>query len=264
MEQQDWSVQLASQSTLRPRVAVPGRADGCPSGPPTDPYVRNARIRFLKQSLCYPPPFTGVLGSGLVSAKSLPWFPLVRHSARRRLPSRGSLGPRFPTFSGTLRRYDCHHAPLGSLRLSRASRSLACFPRSWSPRRARGLVEAPRQRQGLWAPGPPGRASRPGDRGLSHVPAFPLWTHAPLSDPGGVLRPCHGAPRTAAFRRWHTVGCPLDPLRASLRTTTLPIAGLHHAACLLAPPGFVRPLTGRHAGSLLTGWPGVRQGGLAP
>ena len=29
---------------------LPGRADGYPSGPPTDPYVRNARIRFLKQS----------------------------------------------------------------------------------------------------------------------------------------------------------------------------------------------------------------------
>ena len=47
MAQQDWSVQLASQSTLRPRVAVPGRADGYPTGPPTDPDVRNARIRFL-------------------------------------------------------------------------------------------------------------------------------------------------------------------------------------------------------------------------
>jgi hypothetical protein len=33
---------------------LPGRADGYPSGPPTDPYVRNERIRFLKQSRCCP------------------------------------------------------------------------------------------------------------------------------------------------------------------------------------------------------------------
>jgi hypothetical protein len=100
---------------------LPGRADGYPSGRPTDPYVRNSRIRFLKQSLCYPPQSTGVLVSGLVRAKSLPWFPPVGHSARRRLPSRRSLEPHFPTCHGTMRRDDCHRAPLGSLRLSLAS-----------------------------------------------------------------------------------------------------------------------------------------------
>ena len=36
------------------RLPLPGRADGYPSGPPTDPYVRNERIRFLKQSCCCP------------------------------------------------------------------------------------------------------------------------------------------------------------------------------------------------------------------
>ena len=36
------------------------------------------------------------------------------HSARRRLPSRGSLGPHFPTFPGTMRRYDCHLPLSGS------------------------------------------------------------------------------------------------------------------------------------------------------
>ena len=46
--------------------------------------------------------------------------------------------------------------------------------------------------------------------------------------------------------------------------TTIPISGLHHAACLLATPGFVRPLTGRHAGSLLTCWLGFDQVGLEP
>ena len=75
----------------------------------------------------------------MVSAKSLPWFSPVRHSARRRLPSRGSLGPRFPTFCGIMRRYDCHQVPLGLLRVSLASRYLACSRGSWSPLRARDL-----------------------------------------------------------------------------------------------------------------------------
>jgi len=211
---------------------VPGRAGGFPPGPPTDPYVRHSRIRFLTQSLCYPPQSTGVLVSGLVSAKSLPWFPPVGHSARRRLPARGSLGPRFPTFSGTMRRYDCHQAPLGSLRMALASRSRACFPRSWSPRRARCLVEAPRPRQGLGSPGPPLRVWRQGDRWRSHVPAFPLCRHAPLSDPGGVLRPRPRAPRTAACRRWHTVGLPLAPRLYPFR------GSITRPACSLPPASY--------------------------
>jgi hypothetical protein len=57
---------------------LPGRADGYPSGPPTDPYVRHARIRFLKQSRCCPrkvsltPQSTGLPCSGLVRAQALP------------------------------------------------------------------------------------------------------------------------------------------------------------------------------------------------
>src|SRR5712692_9146489 len=71
--------------------------------------------------------------------------------------------------------------------------------------------------------------------------------HAPLSDPGGVLRTRHSAPRTAAFRSLDTVGVPLrTPWRAILLSTTLRISGLHHAACLLAPSSFVRPWLGVH------------------
>jgi hypothetical protein len=104
-----------------------------------------------------------------------------------------------------------------------------------------------------------------GDTWLSQVPEFPLWRHAPLSDPGGVLHPRHIASRTAAFRRLHTVGFPLDPaLRDILLSTTIHISGLNHAACLLATPGFVRPLAGRHASSLLTCWLDVSQVGFTP
>ena len=54
------------------------------------------------------------------------------HSARRRLPSRGSLGPHFPTFPGTMRRDDCH-LPL--------SGSFACrsFPAPLPASMVRGL-----------------------------------------------------------------------------------------------------------------------------
>ena len=43
------------------------------------------------------------IGERKVSLVCLP----IERSARRRLPSRGSLGPHFPTFTGTIRRYDC-------------------------------------------------------------------------------------------------------------------------------------------------------------
>jgi hypothetical protein len=51
--------------------------------------------------------------------------------------------------------------------------------------------------------------------------------------------------------------------RDILLTTTISISGLNDAACILATPGAGRPLVGRHAGSLLTGWLGVGQVGLA-
>jgi hypothetical protein len=71
--------------------------------------------------------------------------------------------------------------------------------------------------------------------------------HAPLSDPGGVLRTRHNAPRTAAFRPLETVGFPLcTALRDILLSTTILISGLNHAACLLVPSSFVRPLLGVH------------------
>ena len=71
--------------------------------------------------------------------------------------------------------------------------------------------------------------------------------HAPLSDPGGVLRTRPSAPRTAAFRPLETVGFPLGTaLRDILLSTTILISGLHHAACLLVPSSSVRPLLGVH------------------
>ena len=64
--------------------------------------------------------------------------------------------------------------------------------------------------------------------------------------------------------RAHRRLSPRSFLRDILLSTTLPISALNDAAWLLATPGSVRPLAGRHAGSLLTGWLGVRQVGFAP
>ena len=106
--------------------------------------------------------------------KVSPLSPASGCSARRRLPSRGSLGPHFPTFAGTIRRYDCPLSLSGRFACRSLPDTLRASVRLWCPLRARVLVEAPRTRQGLWSPGPPLRASRQGDRWLSHVPEFPL------------------------------------------------------------------------------------------
>jgi hypothetical protein len=55
-----------------------------------------------------------------VSSRSLPSVCPAPGAAWRRLPSSGSRGPHFPTFTGTMRRSDCHTAPLAALRLSLA------------------------------------------------------------------------------------------------------------------------------------------------
>lgn len=64
-------------------------------------------------------PSRGGLVTRLVRAVSLSCLFPRGHAARRRLPSRGSRGPWFPTCTGTLRRDDCHPAPLRVLCVSR-------------------------------------------------------------------------------------------------------------------------------------------------
>src|SRR2546428_11137514 len=84
-----------------------------------------------------------------------PLSPASGCSARRRLPSRGSLGSHFPTFAGTMRRYDCHPAHLGVLHLSLVPRYLACFRVFVVSQEGSWSSGSPRPRQGLWSPGPP-------------------------------------------------------------------------------------------------------------
>jgi hypothetical protein len=73
----------------------------------------------------------GMLLSGLVSSKSLPCLLPADALPDGACPPVGRLGltapPSAVLCAGTLRRYDCHRAPLGALRVSLASRYLACF-----------------------------------------------------------------------------------------------------------------------------------------
>ena len=169
---------------------VPGRADGYPSGPPTDPYVRNSRIRFLKQSICCPlcSPHGGLV-TRLVSTKSLSCVCPLERSARRRLPSRGSLGPHFPTFIGTMRRYDCHLPVSGASLVARLPDTLPASACLWSPKRAHGRVEAPDHARAFGHPVPPSgyvtrrQVALPSSRVTPMVacPALrPRWCPAPL------------------------------------------------------------------------------------
>jgi hypothetical protein len=57
--------------------------------------------------LGYPSPVTRIPWGRSVGSKSFPSLLPVPRSARLRLPSAGSLGPPFPTFPGTMLRYDC-------------------------------------------------------------------------------------------------------------------------------------------------------------
>ena len=138
-----------------------------------------------------------------------PLSPASGCSARRRLPSRGSLGPHFPTFFGTMLHYDCPLPVSGRFACHSRPDTLRASVRSWCPHRARVRVEAPRARQGFWSSGPPFPGVAQGDRWLSQVPELPLEIHAPLSDPGGVPSARQSVSGTAAFRCQETVGFPL-------------------------------------------------------
>jgi len=204
-----------------------------------------------------------------VSPASLPEVLPAPRDTRRCLPSRGSRGSQFPTFRGTIHRSDY---PL-SLSGCCAGRSLPdtvpAASRSWCPVWAHALGEAPRARQGLWSPGPPIRAWYTETGGAPKCPSDPGEDMPRSQTPVVSCALAAIAHRIVAFRCVQAVGFGLDTAAAILLTTTLHLSGFHHAACLLAPSSFVRPLLGWHvefAPDLLarrsSGGTGAR--GLAP
>ena len=96
--------------------------------PPTDPYVRDYRIRLLEHHHSLPILFwlsSAVLVRPFVGSKSVRSFRSLVDDARFPLPYSGSLGPRFATYLryyGSLRLLSFR---LGLLRLSLVSRYLA-------------------------------------------------------------------------------------------------------------------------------------------
>ena len=196
-------------------------------------------------------------------SRSLPSCSPVGRDARLHLPSSGSLGLRFPTFDGTMFCEDCHTARLRSLRLSLASRYLACFRCVCGfPCGLVAGVEATPSRQGLWSPGPPIRGCGKETDGSPTFPSYP-FAYMPRSQTPVVSRTLalarpgllpSGACTPSAFPSGH--------LRVILPSTTLRISGLNHAACILATPGSEHPFAAMHAGALLTGWLGFGQAGF--
>ena len=171
------------------RTALPAsaasRADVTPSGPPTDPYVRNvpygssrnAALPVPETLLHHPRACRGQVGD----SKSLP---VSRHGCS----ARGACLPwgawaHFPR-SATRRRYDCHHALLGGLHFSRVPRSVRA-PRGRGVPKARGWPKRPDSAGRLVTRSPsPGLSSRiPVALPSARVPPV---KHAPRSHPGGV------------------------------------------------------------------------------
>src|SRR5713101_5028892 len=137
---------------------LPGRAGGYPPGPPTDPYVRNSRIRFLRQSYCCP---STVYWPSVVRVRELKVSPLSPASGRSAWRS-----PSLPWVAwASLPHFHRYYAPLRLPHCpSRGASLVARLPDTLPASRVRviptGLVarmEAPRPRQGFWSPGPPFR-----------------------------------------------------------------------------------------------------------
>ena len=105
------------------------------------------------------------------------------------------------------------------------------------PRGLVGWSKRPDHARALGHPVPPCRDAPPGDRGLSHVPAFPRGRHAPLSAPAGGRRTGPPAPRPPAFQ-------PLDPVGFPPRDTRLRTA-LAREARGCAPARWARRSSGR-------------------
>jgi hypothetical protein len=164
-----------------------------------------------------------------------------------------------------MRCYDCHRPVSERCTWRSPPRYLACF---------RVFVVSP---AGSWPgrkpPTPPGPF-------VTRSPTPGMWSRRQVALPSSRVTPvaaCHAlrprwCPRHSPYR---VQDCCLPALanrrlspryllRDILLSTTIHISGLNHAACVLATPGFVRPLAGRHAGALLTGWLDVSQVGLEP
>jgi len=188
--------------------------------------------------------------------------PALRY-ARLHLPSSGSLGSRFPTFSAFLSFSHRYSVPLRlpflrfeSLRFTLASRYLVVARLSLCPRSG-SLPGCKLDLDSAWPYFFTGVAVtgclHKEMTVLSSSQATPLCTcparrsrWCPFSSP--LRLQDHSLPEPPTRRLSRAFA------RLSSWTTTLHFSGLSHAACTLATPGFIRTLTGTHAGSLEIRW----------
>ena len=152
---------------------LPGRADGCPSGPPTDPDVRNERLRFLKQSLCCPlVQSNGGLVTRLVSAKSLSCVCPLNALPDDAFPPVGRLGLTSPLSPGLCAATTATYPSRGPLLVARSP--IPCvLPLFVVSHTGSSPGGSPRRRQGLGSPGPPLRVGRKETDGSPTFPSSP-------------------------------------------------------------------------------------------
>ena len=213
---------------------------------PTDPYGRNARRRFLRQRCCYP---STVPWCAVIRVRELyvsPLSPTSGCSARRRLPPVGPLGLGVPPSAGLYAATTATVPCAGRFAGRSRPETLPVSARSWCPSGARGLVEAPRLRQGLGSPGPPLREYDKEPRGSPTFPNYPYVCMPRSETPvvSAILALTHSGLLPSGH--WKPSAFPSVPLKDILLSTTLRISGLHHAACLLVLSSSARPLLGVH------------------
>jgi hypothetical protein len=156
---------------------------------PAPPQIRTCAIHAYGSS-----------SRAAAAPRAVPWRPVVRVgelkvsplspasgcSARRRLPSRGSLGPHFPTFPGTMRRYDCHLPVSGASLVAR-------LPDTLPASRVRGV---PHGLMIEWKP-----STTPGPL-ITRSPSPGIWSRRQVALPRSRVPPLETCPaRRVEIRR---------------------------------------------------------------
>ena len=207
---------------------------GCPPWAPTDPYVPNSGIRFLKQWVRFAlrlryPLARRLRDPGVQSLRHVS-FQRVHHlTPRFPLPGRPARRP-VPTSTVLSGRYDSR-PPVPPHFVSFAWRYPRCIRSSlprWPDAASAGL--------GTWFTRPPTWPTcSEGDDRASHVPGEPSCAYALLYDPGGTVP------------SGHHDGTTRPPSERERRLPATPISELHHTASALAVYASQGGLLRRHA-----------------
>ena len=127
---------LDGEAVLEPEL---GTVQGSVLTPPCGTHCCTPSLDSVRPAV----QFSGVSWIRLVSSESLPGVLPDKRYARRCLPSSGSLGSRFPTFPGTMRRSDYSLPVSGRFTRRSLPDTAPASLCSWCLPRAHGLVEAP-------------------------------------------------------------------------------------------------------------------------